>query len=162
MNYASALILNKMVLALQKTRSTVDLALSSREYALANNSEERDLQLLYGFSALKSIAYNSYDDTLSFGKSLLKSITSNTNLSFPTGDQMHHRISDMRDDLRNDIDTKHEKIIDKLDLQTKASTEQHKAIADKISSIEKWRYMMVGGSIVMGYILAHIKLDKLI
>ena len=75
---------------------------------------------------------------------------------------LHHRISDLRDDLRNDIDTKHEKIIDKLDAQTKASTEQHKAIAEKISSIEKWRYMMVGGSIVMGYILAHIKLEKLI
>ena len=75
---------------------------------------------------------------------------------------LHHRISDMRDDLRNDIDTKHEKIIDKLDAQTKASTEQHKAIAEKISSIEKWRYMMVGGAIVMGYLLAHIKLEKLI
>ena len=75
---------------------------------------------------------------------------------------LHHRISDLRDDLRNDIDTKHEKIIDKLDSQTMASTEQHKAIAEKISSIEKWRYMMVGGSIVMGYILAHIKLEKLI
>ena len=75
---------------------------------------------------------------------------------------LHHRISDLRDDLRNDIDTKHEKIIDKLDSQTKASTEQHKAIAEKISSIEKWRYMMVGGSIVIGYILAHIKLEKLI
>ena len=75
---------------------------------------------------------------------------------------LHSRISDMRDDLRNDIDAKHEKIIDKLDAQTKASTEQHKSIAEKISSIEKWRYMMVGGSIVMGYILAHIKLEKFI
>jgi len=74
---------------------------------------------------------------------------------------LHSRISDLRDDLRNDIDVKHEKIIDKLDAQNKASTEQHKVIADKISSIEKWRYMMVGGSIVMGYVLAHIKLDKL-
>jgi len=68
----------------------------------------------------------------------------------------------LRDDLRSDIDVKHEKIIDKLDAQNRASTEQHKAIAEKISSIEKWRYMMVGGSIVMGYILAHIKLEKLI
>ena len=75
---------------------------------------------------------------------------------------LHHRISDMRDDLRNDIDTKHEKIIDKLDAQTKASTEQHAAIANKINAIEKWRYMMVGGAVVMGYILAHIKLEKLI
>ncbi len=87
MNYASALILNKLVLALEKTRSTVDLALSSREYALANNSAERDLQLLYGLSSLSSLAYNSYYDTLSFGKALLKSVTSTTNLSFPTGNQ---------------------------------------------------------------------------
>ena len=75
---------------------------------------------------------------------------------------LHHRISDLRDDLRNDIDTKHEKIIDKLDSQTKASTDQHKAIAEKISAIEKWRYMLVGGAIVVGYFLAHIKLEKLI
>jgi chaperonin cofactor prefoldin len=75
---------------------------------------------------------------------------------------LHHRISDLRDDLRNDIDTKHEKIIDKLDGQAKASTEQHKAIADKINAIEKWRYMLVGGAIVIGYFLAHIKLEKLI
>jgi hypothetical protein len=68
----------------------------------------------------------------------------------------------LRDDLRNDIDTKHEKIIDKLDGQAKASTEQHKAIAEKINAIEKWRYMLVGGAIVIGYFLAHIKLEKLI
>ena len=75
---------------------------------------------------------------------------------------LHHRISDMRDDLRNDIDTKHEKIIDKLDAQANSSSEQHKAIADKINSIEKWRYMLVGGAAVIGYFLAHVKLEKLI
>jgi chaperonin cofactor prefoldin len=75
---------------------------------------------------------------------------------------LHHRISDLREDLRNDIDTKHEKIIDKLDGQARSSSEQHKAITEKISAIEKWRYMMVGGAIVMGYLLAHIKLEKLI
>ena len=95
MNYASALILNKLVLALEKTRTTVDLALSSREYALANNSVERDIQLLYGLSSLKSIAYNSYYDTLSFGKSLLKSVTSTANLSFPTGNQEGFSVYDM-------------------------------------------------------------------
>lgn len=95
MNYASALILNKLVLALEKTRTTVDLALSSREYALANNSVERDIQLLYGLSALKSIAYNSYYDTLSFGKSLIKSVTSTSNLTFPTGNQEGFSVYDM-------------------------------------------------------------------
>ena len=67
----------------------------------------------------------------------------------------------MRDDLRSDIDTKHEKVIEKLDTQSKNSADQHKSIADKIADIEKYRWMMIGGSIVMGYILAHIRLEKL-
>ena len=95
MNYASTVIMNKLVLALNKTKSTVDLALSSREYALANNSEQRDLQLLYGLSALKSLAYDSYDDTLSFGKSLIKSVTSTSNLTFPSGNQIGFSVYDM-------------------------------------------------------------------
>jgi hypothetical protein len=74
---------------------------------------------------------------------------------------LHHRISDMRDDLHKDIETKHDKVIEKLDAQNKASTEQHRAIAEKIASIEKWRWMIMGGAIVVGYVLAHLKLEKL-
>ena len=74
---------------------------------------------------------------------------------------LHHRISDMRDDLHKDIETKHDKVIEKLDAQNKASTEQHKAIAEKITTIEKWRWMIMGGAIVIGYVLAHLKLEKL-
>jgi len=74
---------------------------------------------------------------------------------------LHHRISDMRDDLHKDIEVKHDKVIEKLDAQNKSSTEQHRAIAEKIASIEKWRWMIMGGAIVVGYVLAHLKLEKL-
>ena len=74
---------------------------------------------------------------------------------------LHHRISDMRDDLHKDIETKHDRVIEKLDAQNRASTEQHKAIAEKITTIEKWRWMIMGGAIVIGYVLAHLKLEKL-
>jgi hypothetical protein len=74
---------------------------------------------------------------------------------------LHHRISDMRDDLHKDIESKHDKVIEKLDAQNKASTEQHTVIAEKIASIEKWRWMIMGGAIVVGYVLAHLKLEKL-
>lgn len=74
---------------------------------------------------------------------------------------LHHRISDMRDDIHTNIENKHEKVMEKLDAQNKSATEQHKAIADKISSIEKWRWMIMGGAIVVGYVLAHLKLEKL-
>lgn len=74
---------------------------------------------------------------------------------------LHHRISDMRDDLRDDIDSKHERIMEKLDERSKSSSEQHEEIFSKIADLEKWRWMMVGGAIVVGYILAHIKIEKL-
>ena len=74
---------------------------------------------------------------------------------------LHHRISDMRDDLHKDIETKHDRVIEKLDAQTRASTEQHKALAEKITTIEKWRWMIMGGALVVGYVLAHLKLEKL-
>ena len=53
------------------------------------------------------------------------------------------------------------KIIDKLDNQAKASTEQHKVISEKMQSFEKWRWMIMGGAIVIGYFLAHLKIDKI-
>jgi ribosomal 50S subunit-associated protein YjgA (DUF615 family) len=74
---------------------------------------------------------------------------------------LHHRISDMRDDLHKDIESKHDKLMEKLDFQTKASTEQHKQIAEKLHAVEKWRWMIMGGAIVIGYVLAHLKLEKL-
>ena len=74
---------------------------------------------------------------------------------------LHSRISDMRDDLHKDIETKHDRLMEKLDDQAKAATEQHKAIAEKIQTIEKWRWMIMGGALVVGYVLAHLKLEKL-
>ena len=74
---------------------------------------------------------------------------------------LHHRISDMRDDIHTNIETKHDKVMEKLDAQNKSATEQHKAIADKITSIEKWRWMIMGGAAVVGYVLAHLKIEKL-
>ena len=74
---------------------------------------------------------------------------------------LHHRISDLRDDFHNNLETKTNKIFEKMDEQSKQSSSQHPAIADKITSIERWKWMVIGGAIVIGYVLAHIKLEKL-
>ena len=65
---------------------------------------------------------------------------------------LHSRISDMRDDMHREINSKHEAVMKKLDAQSAASAEQHKAIWDKVSSFERWRWMLVGGAIVAGYV----------
>ena len=74
---------------------------------------------------------------------------------------LHSRISDMRDDMHREIGEKHEAVMAKLDETKKASSDQHKAIADKVAEQEKWRYLLIGGATVLGYVIAHIKLDKL-
>ena len=74
---------------------------------------------------------------------------------------LHSRISDMRDDLRGEIDKKHNEMITMLKEHMDAELEHHEAMRDKISSIERWRWMIMGGAIVIGYVLAHLKLEKL-
>ena len=92
MNYASATIMNNLVLALDKTQTTVDKALASQEYALSTNTFERNLQLLYGLSAIKSQNYNFVLDVLSFGKGLVKTSLSNTNVEVPGGNEQGYTV----------------------------------------------------------------------
>lgn len=76
--------------------------------------------------------------------------------------QLHSRISDMRDEIRSEIDDKHERVVQKLDEHTKAEAEANKEMNEKIGGMERWRWLIMGGAIVVGYILAHVKLDKLL
>jgi hypothetical protein len=74
---------------------------------------------------------------------------------------LHHRISELRDDLREDIEEKHEKVINKLDEHNKNSHLQNEEIKKRLIQVEKWKWMLMGGAIVVGYVLAHIRLDTL-
>ena len=74
---------------------------------------------------------------------------------------LHSRISDMRDDMHKAINDRHDEVMKKLDSQSASSAAQHKEISDKVSAVERWRWMLVGGAVVAGYVLAHMKLEKL-
>jgi hypothetical protein len=95
MNYASAITMNNLVLALDQTEKTVDMALASQEYALSYNTVERNLQLLYGLSAIKSQNYNMVLDVLSFGKGLIKTVLSNTNTELPSGNEQGYTVQEV-------------------------------------------------------------------
>jgi len=74
---------------------------------------------------------------------------------------LHARISDLRDDITSVVEVKNDRIIEKLEEQAAESTKQHKALSERLVDLEKWRWMLMGGAIVVGYIIAHIKIDKL-
>lgn len=74
---------------------------------------------------------------------------------------LHSRISDLRDDLRNDFESRQEKIIEKIDEHSVHSASQMENIKSKITDLEKWRWMIMGAAVVVGFILAHIDIKTL-
>lgn len=84
MNYASAEIMNNLVLALAKTEETIDYALSIQENALSYNSVTRNLQLLYGLSSIKSSSFSMIDEVLVLGKGLVKTSLETLNIELPS------------------------------------------------------------------------------
>jgi predicted RNase H-like nuclease (RuvC/YqgF family) len=74
---------------------------------------------------------------------------------------LHSRISDLRDDLRSDFELKNEKILQKLEEHNKSSIEHSEALNQRLSEIEKWKWMIMGAAVVLGFILAHINLGNL-
>jgi predicted RNase H-like nuclease (RuvC/YqgF family) len=56
-----------------------------------------------------------------------------------------------------------QKIDDKIDALAKADKDQHEQlkttmdnVKERVDILEKWRWMIVGGSIVLGYLVAHL------
>jgi hypothetical protein len=73
---------------------------------------------------------------------------------------LHSRISDLRDVLRFDFESKNEKVIQKIEEHSNSSNEHNKELNRRIDGIERWRWMIMGGALVIGYILAHVKLEN--
>ena len=74
---------------------------------------------------------------------------------------LHSRISDLRDDINVIVETKNDKVLAKMDAQSAEATRQHKVMGERLSELEKWRWMLIGGALVVGYVLAHLKIEKL-
>ena len=69
--------------------------------------------------------------------------------------ELHSRITTGNREITDHIDSK-------IDQLTKTDTEQHNNMTKKIDMInnrvdtlEKWRWMIVGGAVVLGYLIGH-------
>jgi hypothetical protein len=70
---------------------------------------------------------------------------------------LHERIND----LGSEFEHKNEKIIEKIDAHSETSARHNHEVLEKIGKIEKWRWMIMGGAMVAGYVLAHVKMENL-
>lgn len=70
---------------------------------------------------------------------------------------LHTRINEMD----QAFEVKNEKILKKIDDHSLVSNKHNQDVLEKINKIEKWRWMIMGGALVAGYVLAHIKIENL-
>lgn len=66
---------------------------------------------------------------------------------------LHARISSGERELEEKIDAEYEDIMTQLKEMRQESAAQHSALNERISTMEKWMWIVIGGSIVVGFIL---------
>lgn len=66
---------------------------------------------------------------------------------------IYSKITLVETELQKDMDDNHEKVIKKIEeLQTDSNT-HHQKMNDRISNIERWMWTLLGGSIILAFIL---------
>lgn len=68
------------------------------------------------------------------------------------------RIEKVEKDLQEDMDDNYNKIADKIEELKREGNEQHKVLNDRMTRMEKWMWMLVGGGIVIGTLFNNINL----
>ena len=67
-------------------------------------------------------------------------------------DLLHKRISDMKDENHSERGKYHKEIMDAL----KEIADNHKVLDGRVASLEQWRWYIMGGAAVVGFILAQV------
>jgi putative NADH-flavin reductase len=74
--------------------------------------------------------------------------------------ELHSRVTTTTREITDHID-------DKIDALAKSDADQHTAMSKKIDAmndrvdlLERWKWMIVGGAIALGYLISHIELFK--
>lgn len=75
--------------------------------------------------------------------------------------QLHARISSGEKELADKLDQQYDEILEELKDMRRESTEQHNRLSSRITTMEKWMWVIVGGAIVAGFIIDKLNLQQL-
>ena len=73
---------------------------------------------------------------------------------------LYKKMSDNTKEILSKIDDMEGRIEDKLKEHNDKSSAQHKAISERLTVLENWRWLVVGGSIALGFLLQHLDVFK--
>lgn len=73
---------------------------------------------------------------------------------------LYKKMSDNTKEILSKIDNMEVRIEDKIKEHTDKSSAQHKVISDRLTVLENWRWLVVGGAIALGFLLKHLDVFK--
>ena len=74
---------------------------------------------------------------------------------------IHDRISDHREEVTVEIEKSHNKIMAEIKKLCDQQQDHHKQMSERLNALEKWRWTVVGGAVVVGYILSKMPWDAI-
>ena len=83
--------------------------------------------------------------------------------------ELHSRVTTQTREIVEKMDDMQTRLEHRMNAQSEMSKQQHdemknefqkdvKEIADRVDILERWRWMIVGGAIVIGYIMGHVNI----
>ena len=74
---------------------------------------------------------------------------------------IHERIEKHRNEVATEIEKSHGLIMNEIKQLRLDQAEHHKLVSERLSRLEQWRWIMVGGAIVVGYLISALPLAKI-
>lgn len=74
---------------------------------------------------------------------------------------LHARISSGEREIKQKIDEQYDELMKEIKEMRQESVEQHASLSDRITAMEKWMWTVVGGAMVVSFILSQVDLSKI-
>mgnify|MGYP000087499258 FL=1 len=74
---------------------------------------------------------------------------------------VHKRIDDMKDELQEEFNGNYHTILDEIKELQKLQRIHASEMSKRVDALEKWRYLVMGGAVALGFLLSKIPFDSM-
>lgn len=74
---------------------------------------------------------------------------------------VHKRIDDMKDELHEEFNGHYHTILDEIKELQKLQRIHASEMSKRVDALEKWRYLVMGGAVALGFLLSKIPFDSM-
>lgn len=74
---------------------------------------------------------------------------------------LHKRIGALRDELHEEVASSHKEIMKEIKEMKEESKAHHNKMDERLSELERWKWVVVGGACAIGFFLAHMDISAL-